>query len=116
MEQELIRNGFDAEKIFIYVPITCEGDKAPRASFSDRNLIIYAGQIIRGKGVDALLKALAKVRVPFECLIIGDGNHREQCEQLCQELSLSDRVRFQGYVTQAQMQRLYLDASVLAVS
>lgn len=114
--QELVRNGFDPEKILVHVPIPCEGDKAPSASFSNRNLIIFAGQIIRGKGVDALLEALTKVEVPFECLIIGEGNHRAYCQQLCEKLGLSDRVKFPGYTSQSEMMRLYLDASVLAVS
>jgi glycosyltransferase involved in cell wall biosynthesis len=115
-KEELIRNGLSPEKIFIHVPIRCEGEKAPVASFSDRNLLLYAGQIIRGKGVDALLEALAKVRVSFECAIFGDGNHRLHCERLCAKLGLTGRVKFQGFVNSAEMMRSYLDASVLAVS
>src|ERR1700730_12282805 len=61
IKDELLASGFVPERIEIYPPLPRPGD-ALRSSFSDRNLLIYAGQIIRGKGVDALLRALAKVR------------------------------------------------------
>jgi glycosyltransferase involved in cell wall biosynthesis len=111
---ELVNNGFDAKKIHIHVPMRCWSD-APISSFSERNRILFAGQIIRGKGVDLLLKALAKLSVPFECSILGDGNHRSYCERLCARLKLADRVQFHGFVSAEDLQRFYLDASVFAV-
>jgi glycosyltransferase involved in cell wall biosynthesis len=113
---ELIGNGFDPVKIHIHVPIRCWGAKGPVSSFSDRNLILFAGQIIRGKGVDLLLKALARIRTPFECLILGDGNHKSYCQKLCAKLGLNDRVQFRGFIPQEELQQYYLDASVFAVS
>ncbi|HEY3913853.1 MAG TPA: glycosyltransferase, partial [Verrucomicrobiae bacterium] len=85
-------------------------------SFSDRNLILFIGQVIRGKGVDLLLRALAKVKVPFEASILGEGNHRPYCERLCAKLGLQDRVRFHGFVPSAQLTNFYIKASLLAVS
>src|SRR2546427_2140973 len=52
MRAELIRNGFTPEKIELHAPVPPPGEPAFRSSFSDRNLIVYAGQIVRGKGVD----------------------------------------------------------------
>lgn len=114
--QELVRNGFDPERIHIYTPIRCEGDAAPWSRFSAENLILFAGQIIRGKGVDMLLKALARVRAPFHAVIMGDGNHRTKCEKLAKTLGLADRVQFTGYVPPGESREFYLRASVLAVS
>jgi glycosyltransferase involved in cell wall biosynthesis len=114
--QELIRNGFDPERIHIHAPIRCEGDAAPWSRFSAENLILFAGQIIRGKGVDMLLKALARIKVPFHAVIMGDGNHRKKCEKLAQALGLADRVQFTGYVPPGESREFYLRASVLAVS
>jgi len=112
---ELVRNGFDPEQIHIHVPLRTWAE-GPVTSFGERNLILFAGQIIRGKGVDILMRALAKVSVPFECEIFGDGHHRRYCEQLCAKLGLSKRVRFRGFVAQEQMESSYLEATVLAVS
>jgi glycosyltransferase involved in cell wall biosynthesis len=111
---ELVNNGFESQKIQVHVPMRC-GSDAPTSSFSERNLIVFAGQIIRGKGVDLLLKALAKLSVPFECLILGDGNHRPYCQRLCTRLHLADRVQFRGFVPSDELQKFYLDASVFVV-
>jgi glycosyltransferase involved in cell wall biosynthesis len=116
MRDELLRNGFDPRRIEIHAPVPRAEDAATIASFSDRNLIIYSGQVIRGKGVDVLLESLARVRQPFECLIFGDGNHRWYCEELNRKLGLSNRVRFMGYVPPAELQKFYADASVAVVS
>jgi glycosyltransferase involved in cell wall biosynthesis len=78
--------------------------------------VLFAGQIIRGKGVDTLLKALAKVRVPFEAVVLGDGNHRAHCERLAEKLGLQGKVQFRGYVLPAQMKQYYLEASLFAFS
>jgi hypothetical protein len=76
MKDELLRNQFDANQIEMHAPVPPKGDASWVSSFSDKNYIIYAGQIIRGKGVDVLLESLAQVRVPFTCFIFGDGQHR----------------------------------------
>jgi glycosyltransferase involved in cell wall biosynthesis len=111
---ELLNNGFDAERIHIHVPMRFP-ENAPTSSFSERNLVLFAGQIVRGKGVDLLLRALAKLNVPFECLILGEGNHRRYCQRLCARLNLADRVQFRGFVPPDELQTFYLDASVFVV-
>lgn len=116
MRGELLRNGFGADRIEIHPPVPRAGVPAATPSFSERNLIVYAGQIIRGKGVDVLLESLARVTVPFECVILGDGSYRAACEQLSRRLGLSDRVRFAGFVPQAQVAAYYRDASLAVMS
>jgi glycosyltransferase involved in cell wall biosynthesis len=116
MKRELLRNGFDARRIEMHAPVPAAGDSAATASFSERNLIIYSGQIIRGKGVDVLLESLAVVPEPFECLIFGEGNHRAACEKLCRSLGLADRVYFRGYVPPAELEKHYADASLAVMS
>jgi glycosyltransferase involved in cell wall biosynthesis len=115
-KKELLRNGFDPQKIELQIPVRCWGKDADVSSFSDRNLILYAGQIIRGKGVDLLLKALAQVSERFECIILGEGNHRPYCEKLCSQLSLSDRVFFKGFISRQDLKQYYLETSVFVVS
>lgn len=116
MRDELLKNGFDANRIRIHAPVPRMGDPNLRSSFSDRNLILYAGQIIRGKGVDVLLEALAKVKSKFECIILGDGNHRQYCEDLNRRLGLADRVHFKGFIPQDELKGYYRECSVVALS
>jgi len=115
VKKELIRNGFAPEKVEVVVPIRVRNDPALASSFSSRNLILFAGQLIRGKGVDVLLQAMAKVRTHFECVILGDGSHRRQCERLCRKLGLGQRVRFEGYVLPAELGKFYQEASVFVM-
>jgi len=116
MRDELLQNGFDPARIEIHAPVPRMGDPNLRSSFSNRNLILYAGQIIRGKGVDVLLEALARVRQPFECIILGDGNHKSHCEQLSRQLGLEGRVTFKGFVPQEELTQYYRECTVVALS
>jgi glycosyltransferase involved in cell wall biosynthesis len=116
MRDELLRNGFDARRIEIHPPVPPAGDPFLRSSFSARNLILYAGQIIRGKGVDLLLRALALLPTPFECVILGEGSHRPYCEALSKKLGLESRVSFKGFVPQEQLKHYYGECSVVAIS
>ena len=116
MRDELIQNGFDPGRIEIHAPVPRMGDPNLRSSFGERNLIIYAGQIIRGKGVDVLLEALALVKEKFECVILGDGNDRARCEALSAKLGLTDRVHFKGFIPQEELKSYYRECSVVALS
>ena len=116
MREELLRNGFDPAKIEIHPPTPPVGDRNLRSNFSERNLILFAGQIIRGKGVDVLLESLALLREPFECIIFGDGTHRPFCEALSRKLNLQDRVRFAGFVPQEELKNFYRECTVVAIS
>lgn len=114
--QELIRNGFEAGRIHIHAPIPELEPDAPTSNFGPRNLIIFAGQIIRGKGVDALIRALAQVQSKFECLIFGEGSHRSHCERLARKLGLGDRVHFTGFRSGEEMRSHYLQACMAVMS
>lgn len=116
MRAELLRNGFAAERIEIHAPVPRAAAAIDTASFDARNRIVYAGQIIRGKGVDVLLEALARVTQPFECVIIGDGSHRAKCERLRDRLGLQSRVQFTGFLPQARIAEYYRDASLSVMS
>jgi glycosyltransferase involved in cell wall biosynthesis len=116
MRGELLKNGFGAGQIELHAPVPRTARVADTPSFSERNLIVYAGQIIRGKGVDVLLESLAQVTEPFECVILGDGSQRAECERLSQRLGLAARVKFAGFVPQAQIADYYRNASLAVMS
>lgn len=116
MAGELAQNGIALEKIEVHPPVTHSGAAAVNSSFSPRNLILYTGQIIRGKGVDVLLESLAQITEPFECLIFGEGNHRRYCERLSRKLGLGERVRFKGFVPQHELLSYYREATVMVMS
>lgn len=116
MKNELLRNRFDANQIEMHAPVPPSGESSWVSSFSDKNYIVYSGQIIRGKGVDVLLESLALVQTPFRCFIFGDGDHRKACEKLSHKLGLADRVFFKGFVSHDEIAIYHRECSVVAVS
>lgn len=116
MKAEMLRNGFAPEQVEIHAPVPTPANHSVRPNFGPRNRLVYAGQLIRGKGVDVLLEALAQTREVFECIILGDGSHRAHCEQLARRLGLADRVKFVGFVPQVLLAEYYREASVALMS
>jgi glycosyltransferase involved in cell wall biosynthesis len=116
MKSELLRNGFDPSRIQIHAPVPSEAASSITSSFDERNRIVYAGQIIRGKGVDVLMEILARVTAPYECIVMGEGSHRARCQNLAMKLGISDKVRFTGYLPPEQLSHYYKSASLAVVS
>ncbi|HWA26676.1 MAG TPA: glycosyltransferase family 4 protein [Lacunisphaera sp.] len=117
MYEELRRNGFGPEQIEIHAPVP--GRPLPAAADAGGargNRIVFAGQIVRGKGVDVLLESLALVQTPFECVILGDGNHRGYCERLAVRLGLDRCVKFMGFVPGEEVASHYQTASLAVFS
>jgi glycosyltransferase involved in cell wall biosynthesis len=122
MKQELLRNGFESGRIEICPPVPAAWSTAGNpgeAAWRERassNLILYVGQLVRGKGVDVLLRSLAKVRAGFSCIILGEGSHRSYCEALSRKLGLEGRVSFVGHVDREGLAGYFARARCLAVS
>ncbi|MDB6115621.1 MAG: hypothetical protein JWM88_3313 [Verrucomicrobia bacterium] len=120
MREELLRNNFPSAQIEIHAPVPARDVEATPETMAvaprTRDRIIFAGQIVRGKGVDVLLESLALVRSPFECVVLGDGNHRAHCEALSRDLGLQDSVRFEGYVPAAEVAAYYRSSSLAVFS
>ena len=49
-------------------------------------------------------------------IVLGQGNHREECEKLSKKLGLDDRVTFGGFVPQETLRDYYRDASLFVLS
>ncbi len=116
MKHELLRNGFDADRIEIHAPVPPTASPSAPNHSSEGNRLIFAGQIIRGKGVDVLLESLARVKIPFECFIFGEGNHRPFCEKLSHKLGLDRQVHFKGFVSQKELTAFYRESSMMVLS
>ena len=115
MREELIRQGFAPERIHIFPPIPAPAAGTLTSTFSPKNLIVFAGQIIRGKGLDVLLRAVARCRETFQLVVLGSGSQQAECERLRDELGLRERVTFPGFVTQAQLAEYYREATLVVV-
>ncbi|MDH5235509.1 MAG: glycosyltransferase family 4 protein, partial [Gemmatimonadota bacterium] len=71
--------------------------RAPHPTFA------YLGRLKKYKGVDLVIRAFARVGAPDAVLeIAGAGDHRPALESLVASLDLGARVRFLGFVSEAE--------------
>jgi N-acetyl-alpha-D-glucosaminyl L-malate synthase BshA len=63
-------------------------------------IICHVSNFRKVKRVDDVLKVFAKVneKIPSKLILVGDGPERYNCERLCRELNLCNRVIFLGKV------------------
>jgi glycosyltransferase involved in cell wall biosynthesis len=107
---ELVENGVDLGR---FEP----GLRAPDAGADRPVRFAFVGRLVDWKAVDLLLEALAEHARshPSTLDVFGDGPERPLLERRTAELGLAARVRFQGFVRQAEVAQALrgLDALVL---
>ena len=112
---DLVERGIPAERIdLLYNGITFP-TLAPRPMNERPRRIVYLGRLEPYKRIDLMLRAAVKVREHFddlEIVVIGRGSERQALERLSRELGLGERVRFAGFVSDAERDALLSDARV----
>jgi glycosyltransferase involved in cell wall biosynthesis len=115
MERELVMNGLDPRRVAILPPIPAALAEARPVPPSGKPDILFVGQVIRGKGVDLLLEALARVPGDWHATVVGAGNHLDACRALAGELRIADRVTFAGWIPHHSLESYYARAAVCVV-
>jgi glycosyltransferase involved in cell wall biosynthesis len=90
----------------------------PQAVPAGPPAVVFAGRLVREKGVDTLLRAFARIvtRVPDAILqIAGDGPERMRIESLIRELGLQRSVSMLGFLPRDEMEKRFHSARVQAV-
>ena len=75
----------------------------------------YVGRLVRSKGVDVLLRALAGLSGEWRVQIVGDGPERETLEWLARSLGIWERVGFVGWVDHSEVPEYLRRWHVLAL-
>jgi glycosyltransferase involved in cell wall biosynthesis len=116
IKNELIKHGFRNEQVTVLPPYAGErlGFQVKNLTYNN-NIVLFAGRIVRYKGVDVLLKALSLVRCNFEAWIIGEGGYRKKCEHISKKLNLQNKVKFLGWVDNDNLHNFYSKATLVAV-
>ena len=114
MRDELLRNGIGEDILHLLPPVPPGSPAAPTDTPGEPR-ILYVGQLVRGKGVDLLLRALAWLPVPFQATIVGDGNAARALRELSGRLGLNGRVEFAGWVPHDELDGHYDTAKVVVV-
>lgn len=112
MRDNLLLNGWEETKIEKLYPIQVAKIPPERVSHYPAHLL-YVGQLIRGKGVDLLLRAVKWVKEPFILQIVGTGNDEEFLQKLSKRYKLQDKVEFIGWTS--NVEQYYKEADILIV-
>ena len=98
MRSNLLLNNFPEKSIYKIYPVhELPGKQDRKKAFSKPPVIMYAGQLIRGKGVDLMLRSLALLERDYHALIVGDGKDMEFLQKLASQLGIADKVEFTGW-------------------
>lgn len=110
VKNNLIKNGFDAERITPIFPAIAQGAFVARTIHTPVNLL-FIGQFIRGKAGDYFIEMLAKLRGDFHANLVGDGKDRALLEKLVKKYNLESKVTFHGWL--AEPSRAFKENDIL---
>ena len=99
MKSRLVANGLPADRIDVRPPRIDVGAPPPPSSAPPPGDIdlLFVGQLIRGKGVQLLLEAMARMRSPRTLDVVGAGNMEGGLRALADQLGVAGRVRWRGF-------------------
>ncbi|MBP5299825.1 MAG: glycosyltransferase family 4 protein [Victivallales bacterium] len=112
MAGNLRKNGFSTEKLHLIYPEIQVADKPSNILISNELNIIFIGQLIRGKGADLMLQALAMLTIPWHARIVGDGPDRQMLETLARRLGIHERMEFTGWLEKPEEHLSQSDVAV----
>lgn len=103
------------------IPVSCgikaadySADLTPR----DANRLVFVGRLTTEKQIDVVLRALTRLDPALDVTldIVGNGDQRKSLEQLAAQLGLTDRVRFHGHTTDAELRALLTHATAFVIA
>lgn len=121
--ENFTRAGVDASKLFVVKNVVAEVDpqaganlRAKLGADAETPLLLFIARFIPAKGLSDVINACAILRDEgraFELLCLGDGEARASAEAETARLQLQRRVRFFGYVPEAETEEFYAGSTVL---
>lgn len=107
---KVVHNGIDEDTHLISSLVSAE--QRPKT-------VLFVGRLTAQKGPRYFLLAAEKVlkQAPdIRFLVVGDGNERNYLEGLARELNITDKVLFTGFLSPAELDRVYSLASVCVIT
>ncbi|KPJ63439.1 MAG: hypothetical protein AMS15_00345 [Planctomycetes bacterium DG_23] len=105
---QIIPNGVDTEE---FHPAETPGRDGP--------IFLTVSRLIQRKGLDLVIRGFAQIapHLPKSKLImVGEGNLREELEELAFSLNLAGRTDFRGYVPHSEMPKVYRSADIFVLA
>lgn len=105
MKSHLIAHGFSADKILVNPLYSWK--QTEQIDRKDDNFLLFTGQLVRGKGLDTLLKAMTMLKLETTLMIAGSGRQADKFKKMVMKLGLDKKVTFLGFVEQQKLKNLY---------
>lgn len=105
-EERITVNPLYASKKFKYSTYT---------DFTSNKTLLFVGQLINGKGLDALLKSMHKIDEEYNLVVVGDGKQEEYFKHYAKELKIQHRVKFVGKLSHEELVDYYKKSYCLIV-
>lgn len=84
----------------------------------DRPMILTVAGLIRRKGIDTIIRALAPLKDAhdFTLVICGHGPEKKALEELARELGIQDRIAFKGHVPREEIPRYFAACDIFVLA
>ncbi|NBB85009.1 MAG: glycosyltransferase, partial [Bacteroidetes bacterium] len=116
LKRQMVRAGCPADRLHVLLSPAPDVPQAP-APLSRHGWprFVFVGRLTPQKGADWLLRAAARVEDPIALDIAGEGPERAALEHLAQALGIAERTQFHGWISEADVQRLFAGARAVVV-
>ncbi|MFM6023607.1 MAG: glycosyltransferase family 4 protein [Dolichospermum sp.] len=110
VREQIINNGLSPHLV-ITLHCGVKQPKYPTTSLTkeihQNQRILFVGRIVPDKGIEWLLKALAKTNPNIHLDIAGEGWIRSKMEQLAKKIGLNRRITWHGWCNKDKLETLY---------
>lgn len=108
----LLRHGFESKQV-VTTELFARRRDVEEATVRIPGRLVFAGTLVRGKGLGVLLHALRDVTRPWSLDVLGQGRQQSALEQLARTLGIDQQVRFLGACDGAAVLRHLAQAQAL---
>jgi glycosyltransferase involved in cell wall biosynthesis len=118
MKKEAVAAGIDPSRIYVN-PYFVEETEMVQSPNPGKKTILFLGRLHESKGVHYLLDAFAillkGIHQPVELHILGSGKFESVLKLQCENLGISDFVRFLGWQSREEIQKALATSDIVAV-
>lgn len=116
MKEHLQLHAFKEEKITVNpLYASKKFEYSTSTVFTENKILLFVGQLINGKGLDALLKSMKKINDEYNLVVVGEGKQEEYFKHYVKELKIEDRVTFVGKLSHEELLEYYKKSYCLIV-
>ena len=110
----MVKHGFPSDRVHV-IPLYALPPQDGVRTAREQDLFLFIGHLVRSKGVDTLLQAMALTRRPAKLVIAGQGRQEEMFLSLRNELGLHKRVTFVGRLSHDALSDWYRKAACVVL-